>query len=262
MTVARIVLVSYGTMAFYPSLSHLAVSAHRHGIGQINLWSPSSLRNSDFYRRNSRILQQKRGGGYWLWKPHIILETMKRAADGDIIVYSDAGIKIIAPLIPLIEIAQTQPIILFSSGAINRYWTKRDAFILLDADTPRYYDAPQLIAGFLVFRNGTTARQFVGEWLRAMEDERVLTDMPNTLGEDNLPEFRDHRHDQSVLSILAVREDIEVYRDPSQWGNKRTMVNSSYPQLLLHHRQKYRGVKMLQPHALLRCAHAYFLLRS
>ncbi len=48
---------------------------------------------------------------------------------------------------------------------------------------------------------------------------RILTDIPNVCGFDNLPGFRDHRHDQSVLSLLASSRGIIPHRDPSQFGD-------------------------------------------
>jgi hypothetical protein len=36
------------------------------------------------------------------------------------------------------------------------------------------------------------------------EDVRMVSDLPNTQGLPNLPSFSDHRHDQSLLTILAL----------------------------------------------------------
>ena len=32
-----------------------------------------------------------RGGGYWIWKPFVILKTLKSMQEGDILLYADAG---------------------------------------------------------------------------------------------------------------------------------------------------------------------------
>ena len=66
----------------------------------------------------------------------------------------------------------------------------------------------QLSAAFLLLRAGEGVRTFLQEWAEAMSDPRVLTDMPNTCGLPNLEEFVDHRHDQSVLTIIAARHGI------------------------------------------------------
>ena len=44
----------------------------------------------DFIEKNKAILNCKRGGGYWLWKPYIINETLKKIKNDDIIFYMDS----------------------------------------------------------------------------------------------------------------------------------------------------------------------------
>ena len=52
-----------------------------------------------FVERNKNILNKKRGAGYWLWKPYVILKALLENADwGDLIIYIDAGVQIIRPL--------------------------------------------------------------------------------------------------------------------------------------------------------------------
>ena len=55
-------------------------------------------------------------------------------------------------------------------------------------------------------------------------------------GLPNYPEFRDHRHDQSILSILQVKHQITTYEDPSQFGNN--FREEGFRQLINHHRVK------------------------
>lgn len=42
-------------------------------------------------KKNSKTLKCSTGAGYWLWKPYIILQSLKQLKDGDILFYSDAG---------------------------------------------------------------------------------------------------------------------------------------------------------------------------
>ena len=94
-------------------------------------------------------------------------------------------------------------VFVFSNWFKETVFTKRDAFILMDADSKFFYDPPQADAQFVAFKNTKFAREFVEEWLKYCEDERMLTDMQNTLGKPNFDGFRDHRHDQSILSLLT-----------------------------------------------------------
>lgn len=47
--------------------------------------------------------------------------------------------------------------------------------------------------------------QLVSEWLMYATDERCITDMDNTLGRPNYPEFMGHRHDQAIFSLTTKR---------------------------------------------------------
>lgn len=88
----------------------------------------------------------------------------------------------------------------------------------------------------------------------------------NVMGKRNFFGFHFHRHDQSVLSLLAIKHKIVLFRQPTQYGNhyksgeyrvkgefncvnqfKNRQVryyssspfqNSLYSQLLDHHRRK------------------------
>jgi hypothetical protein len=165
-------------------------------------------------------MSRSQGAGYWLWKPWIILDTLRSVPDGTLVLYTDVAVTIVADLDPLLALADTYPIVLFERRheALQRMWTKRDSFILLGADDPMHWDVPQLMGGVQLYRAGKAARDFVADVFAACEDPRVLTDMENVMGEPNLPEFRAHRHDQSVLTIVARRHGLPAFPDPTQFG--------------------------------------------
>lgn len=43
----------------------------------------------EFYEKNKFILTQRRGAGYWLWKPYVILKTLNEMQNGDLLFYLD-----------------------------------------------------------------------------------------------------------------------------------------------------------------------------
>jgi hypothetical protein len=253
----RIELVSYANEPYFPSLRLLKSSALRFGVDTVRDVRPSDLAD-EFIRRYWHILSQPRGAGCWLWKPYLILRQLEAARPDDIIIYSDAGIEIISELTPLVEMcADKGGILLFGVGGhLNRTWTKRDCFVLLNCDEQKYWDAEQFLGGFQVYRKCDRAVQFVAQWWDACQDDRVLTDRPNTCDLPNLPGFRDHRHDQSIVSLLALKNGVTAHRDPSQFGNhlklpayrvpgewteqvysEQPLLNSPYATLLNHHRR-------------------------
>jgi hypothetical protein len=224
-------LVSFATVDYYANQKRLNRSALKFGIDVAENYNYKKLKRSNFYNANKFILEQKRGAGYWLWKPYIILDCMRKINHGDLLIYSDVGIEIIKEISPLIEICIAQNgILLFGAhGKLNRIWTKRDCFIMMGCDSEKYYNSEQLSAGFQIYIKNDRSIQFLEEYLHFCRKKEIITDIQNTLGLDNLPEFIDHRHDQSVLSLLAIKHQIEIFRDPSQWGNYMKMEEYREP---------------------------------
>jgi hypothetical protein len=89
----------------------------------------------------------------------------------------------------------------------------------MGCDEPRFHDAPMLDASILVLRKSMRTMEFVDEWLGYARVQEILTDCPNVSGLANLDGFVDHRHDQAVLSLIAAKHDIQLFRGPSRFGN-------------------------------------------
>jgi hypothetical protein len=178
------------------------------------------------------LLNRQRGAGYWLWKPLIIWTNLLEARDGDILMYSDAGSKMMADASPLLELLSQQDVVGFSLDYIEYNWTKRDAFLLLNGD--EFNSTNQVLSSFVLLRRSAVSLGFISQWLSYAQDSRAVTDDPNILGKDNYPGFCDHRHDQSVFSLLYKRWNFTTYDDPSQWGNN--ISTRPYPQLINHTR--------------------------
>ncbi len=50
------------------------------------------INDSDFWNKHKDfILKNKRGYGYWVWKPYLISKILKEINDNDILLYLDAG---------------------------------------------------------------------------------------------------------------------------------------------------------------------------
>lgn len=73
-----IYLVNYATSQFYRSQEKLNRSARQFGIDKVFSYREKDLIGTDFYNSNYEILQQKRGAGYWIWKPYFILRAMSK----------------------------------------------------------------------------------------------------------------------------------------------------------------------------------------
>jgi hypothetical protein len=240
--------ISFGNERFYKSLDLLEKTSIEIGRSdQFIRYTQDWLKTTEFWKKNGFILSQPRGAGYWIWKPYIILETFKTLNEGDIVLYSDAALKVIDTLIPLFKVAQNNPNdgkVIFKLPAVDvpshiaKTWTKRDCFVLTDADEPRFWNANMTNGAVSLWAKTKSTEEFLKEWLKCMRDSRIVTDDPNMCGKPNFMEFKDHRHDQSVLTILSVKHNFELFCDPTQFGNgeRNKFSNSPYSQLFDHHR--------------------------
>ena len=201
-----------------------------------------NLIDVDFKIKHSAILKQARGAGYWLWKPYFILRALEQLKDGDVVMYADSASHFIHSADSLLNLtnAYGQDIIPFELELTEGAWTKRDAFVLMDADQQSFEKSRQFLASFIVIRKSAFSVQFIKEYLHCCCNPNILTDLKNVCGLPNYPEFTAHRHDQSVFSLLSKKYGLQGFRDPSQWGNNRMSeyTNSNYPQILEHTRQK------------------------
>jgi hypothetical protein len=177
----------------------------------------------------------------------MILETFNLIENSDIVMYSDAGLRVIDNLDPLFKVAMINPNdgkVLFKVPVVGvpshqaKVWTKRDCFILMNADEEKYWNADMTNGAVSLWIKNDKNIEFLNEWQKYMRDPRIVTDDSNVCGLPNHREFKGHRHDQSVLTILAKRYNFELFRDPTQWGNeeKDKFTNSNYGQLFHHHR--------------------------
>src|SRR4051812_2932158 len=116
----QVVLTNLSNELFRASRLRLNASAERFGIQLVNSYDIEAIRSTAFYAENKAILDLPRGLGYWLWKPYIILETMKDLREGDVVVYADSAIEFIASIDPLIQIcAKEKPVVLFANGNLR-----------------------------------------------------------------------------------------------------------------------------------------------
>ena len=267
----KVILVCYATKDYYVSQAELVRSARAQGIERCLSLSPADI-ESEFRQANSRILSARKGAGYWLWKPYIILRALEQAENDDTVLYVDSGARLVSSPKPLVGLCEENAgILLFQvHGRLNCEWTKQDCFHYMDCESERYYQQQQVHGAFQLYKKCDRAVKFVREYLYFCMDERIVTDMPNQCGQDNHALFKAHRHDQSVLSLLAARNRIEIHRDPSQFGNRykredcrvpseylgvpdayaeRPYLNSKYPTIFDHHRShRVRGFAGIKAH--------------
>jgi hypothetical protein len=94
-------------------------------------------------------------------------------------------------------------------------WTKRAALAAVAADDEEMRRRRMVLAGILVLVAGRATLDLVREWERRMADVRLVDDSPSPGGEH--PEFKAHRHDQSIFTLLAHERGLQTIPDETWW---------------------------------------------
>jgi len=233
-----IVLVNFANDLFEEKQKYQNITANEIGsIDKIYSFSPNDI-DKDFYKNNEVILSNPRGNGYWLWKPYFIKKILETLHENDYLLYLDSGAYFINPLDSLISLQKEldQDILIFHNPQIEINYTKRDTFILLDCDNAKYTKSKQILGGINLWKKTDFTINFLNEWLKYGCDPRCITDIGNTLGFDNYREFKEHRHDQSIFSLLCKKYNLISFPDPTQYGNKeRKILNDTKLKQIFHH---------------------------
>jgi hypothetical protein len=188
-------------------LKDMAVQERFEGLFRL---TDKELKETVFYFENKELLDQPRGAGYWLWKPYIILEVLNHLSENDILFYIDSGDTFISGTKNKIdELMKDRDIVISTSFFTQKDYTKRDCFHFMNCDEEKYWNAHQAEAGILVFKNNLKTKGFVYEWLNYCKDPRIISDAPNVSGKPNFESFIDHRHDQSILTNLCIKHNIQ-----------------------------------------------------
>ena len=160
------------------------------------------------------------------------LLTDDNIPENSYIFYADSGSKFIDSIDKLIEIFERDnlSVMTFRQNLMAYVWTKRDAFILTDSDSPEYTHTGTRVGGWFLLKKNNISREFMSQCLSYGCDYRIITDSANELGKPNYDGFIENRHDETIITIVSKKMKLFPYRNPSQWGfiGDVNMTNNEY----------------------------------
>ena len=177
-----------------------------------------------------------RGFGYWIWKSYVIKKTMESLSDGDILLYADSGCEIGYSrgkrINQYLDAVKSEQIIASDTGYIEKDWCKRDLLIKMDADAPQITDSNQVQATIQCIYVTDFTRRFIDRWYELCCTRENIDD--SSSHEQNYGTFQEHRHDQSVFSLLWKKARIPrrlsmegcIYAARNRTGKSRLPSNS------------------------------------
>jgi hypothetical protein len=192
-----------------------------------------------FWNKHREFLSNnKRGYGFWLWKPYVIKQTLKRMKRGDILFYVDAGCVFnkdgIDQLHRLTNLVTESPhgILGFQMRHQEKYWTKSDCATALDAVAQM--QGGQLHATVIVLRKCKHVTRLAKLWYNYCSDNyHLIDDSPSNV---NNRELVEHRHDQSIFSLLRKKYGATIIPDEILPENE---VRDRHNHAIFANRQRY-----------------------
>lgn len=168
----------------------------------------------EFVEKNKDILNCKRGGGYWLWKPYIINEVLKKVNHDDVVFYLDSSYYFFDNLSKLYSDYMINNDILVWKNKPNstpdfmKHWCKMDVIVKYNmVDKVFRENVDDCWAGAIIVKKTDNTVMYIQEWLDMSCNYEDITDSESRLKNSHL--FRDHRHDQSLLSVVIYKYNIE-----------------------------------------------------
>lgn len=204
-----VVFATFGDARWKDSVKRIRHEAWESGFfGNFLCYNERDL--SDEFLRYAK--RNPRGYGFWRWK-HIICGCLMEKLDfGDYLVYADAGCTINphGDMGRWLEIADENDMVSFQLhySLTERKYTKAETIEHLNAE--RFVDTPQLMSTTFVAKKTERTRElFYEAWKCSIKSPHIYDDY--TENED--PAFIDHRHDQSVFSLLRKTHGFKAMPD-------------------------------------------------
>jgi hypothetical protein len=231
------ILLNYADGKFLESQFKNSQSGLAAGFNVVYQMNRSEI-SPEFIEKNREIMSSKRGVGYWLWKAYFINRLLNQMDEKDVLFYADAGSVFVKRMDPIFDAVRndTKGVLCFAlaGGHLEKHYTKRDLLLHMQMNEPKYTNTPQRMASFMCFRKTADSLVIVSEYLNLACNPHLLMDAPNTDGWVE-PGFVDHRHDQSIWSLLTKKHNITLLPDPTQWGVQHGENTEQY-QYILHTR--------------------------
>jgi hypothetical protein len=221
-----------GSEGLRQAAQRLAMQARATGwFDEIHVYDLSSIATLDgtWWRSNESFVRRNpRGLGYWIWKPKIIYEALRTLSSGDVVVYADAGYEININGTPrfqaYLETARVKGFLGFLLSQTIGQYTKGDTLgrfgVGVSSSLCGYQ---QHHAGLIIAARSELTVEVSRYWAEVCCEEGGLYLDDRLSVRPSCSNFIDHRHDQSILSLIfwllnvAVSLPIEDYW-PEFWA--------------------------------------------
>lgn len=215
--------ITYADQPFRPAGNRIVREAERTGqFDSARCYGPTDV-SPELARTD--VFHEKRGGGYWSWKPDVVAQTLARLDDGDVLVYADAGCELIggSEWFRYWKILESHDLIAQKIFQRIERWSRQTLLDEFPETLLPRLRAPQFMATVLILKKTSFTVSLIDEWRRLMIDQPELyRDVTETERARERPAFQESRHDQSILTALIYKALDDAHLKPlihTQWDH-------------------------------------------
>ena len=197
--------ISFGSIPHCDrSRKRLKEQAENYGLfSTINVYSQHDL-DPEFYAKYKDWMEgHSKGYGFYVWKPQILSQAISQIPDGDVWVYLDSGCHLntegMKRFLEYVQLAVTHGFVAMRLQDFHTEykWTKGDVLVQFPKVDP---NSAQIESGIIFCHKTPATTQLIQDWLSYLhKDIHNFSGYPPRLRH---PLFREHRHDQSIFSLL------------------------------------------------------------
>jgi hypothetical protein len=159
-----------------------------------------------------------RGFGYWIWKPKIILDTLEKMEENDVLIYADIGCNLNKDfrenINKYLQIIKDKNYDLIANQLTRnepeKAWSSGDVLDFFGVyNNKKICDSGQIEGGaIIVVKNERTENAFKNIVNIFENNFEIFTDKKSVV--PNKPEYKENRHDQSLFSLYVKTNDIKL----------------------------------------------------
>lgn len=208
---------TYGDSNYENSKKRIQQEAIRMDFDDVKIYGREDI-SQEFLEKTKPYIDMRRGGGYWLWKPYFLKKTFDMMNEGDYCIYADAGCHLNPNGLQRLK-WYLETLDINDSGILSfaiqpeAEYTNEKVFEFFDIDkNSDVRKTRQYLATILYMRKCENTVNLVNEFYdTAINNSDLFTDTHNEY--KRTQQFKDHRHDQSIFSMLRKKHKSIVIPD-------------------------------------------------
>jgi len=203
--------LSYGDDNFAESKNRIRKEAlDSYWFDDVTIYGPDNISNN-FIKKYKKIFDLPHKGNYYIWKIDIILQTLNKMNNGDVLLYCDSGCKLnisddgtytfFSDVNKLIN--SDHGIMLHSNGNLEYKYTIREIFEYLGVSyNPYITESYQVMATLMYIKKCDYTYMIFNTIIDILDHNPYFITNKYDSNQVN-PLFKVNRHDQSLFSVAS-----------------------------------------------------------